>query len=95
MQYSQKNNKVFTNTCSCDKVLSRQVNTDCIKCTGFLIKDKDYNAYDTLAVVDKLKKSVDDGDMMSEEEILQMRGDMNPDNDQIIHRSWRLKKLLK
>ncbi|MFR7763542.1 MAG: hypothetical protein ACLU1S_10850 [Eubacterium sp.] len=65
------------------------------KRTGFLIKDKDYNAYDTLAVVDKLKKSVDDGDMMSEQEILQMRGEMNPDNDQITHRSRRLKKLLK
>mgnify|MGYP002542306288 FL=1 len=65
------------------------------KRTGFLIKDKDYNAYDTLAVVDKLKKSVDDGDMMSEQEILQMRGEMNPDNVQIMHRSKRLKKLLK
>ena len=65
------------------------------KRTGFLIKDKDYNAYDTLAVVDKLKKSVDDGDMMSEQEILQMRGEINPDNDQITHRSRRLKKLLK
>ena len=65
------------------------------KRTGFLVKDKDYAAYDTLAVVDKLKKSVDDGDMMSEQEILQMRGEMNPDNDQIMHRSRRLKKLLK
>ena len=66
-----------------------------IKRTGFLILDKDYNAYDTLAVVDKLKKSVDDGDMMSEEEILQMRGEINPDNDAVTHRSHRLKKLLK
>lgn len=32
---SQKNNKVFTNTCSCDKLLSSQMNTDCInlRCT--------------------------------------------------------------
>ena len=66
-----------------------------VVCCAYKNKDRDYNAYDTLAVVDKLKKSVEDGDMMSEEEILQMRGDMNPDNDQITHRSRRLKKLLK
>lgn len=32
---------------------------------------------------------------MSEAEILQMRGEMNPDNYQITHRTRRLKKLLK
>lgn len=63
--------------------------------TGFLILDKDYNAYDTLACVDKLKKSVDEGDMMSEEEILAMRGDLNPDNDAVMHRSRRLKRHMK
>lgn len=51
--------------------------------TGFLIRDKDYNAYDTLATVDKLKKSVDKGDMMTEEEILTLRGQINPDVDMI------------
>lgn len=40
MQYSQKNNKVFTNTCFCDKVLSRQVNTDCIKSRCTMSFDK-------------------------------------------------------
>ena len=59
--------------------------------TGFFIKDKDYNAYDTLAVVDKLKKSVDEGDMMSEKEILEARGQLNPDNDAITNRSLRMK----
>ena len=49
--------------------------------TGFFIKDKDYNAYDTLATVEKLQKSVDANDMMSEKEILEMRGTMNPDVD--------------
>lgn len=35
MHISQKNNIVFTNTCSCDKLLSSQMNTDFInsKCT--------------------------------------------------------------
>lgn len=60
--------------------------------TGFLIRDLDYNAYDTLACVDKLKKSVEEGDMMSEEEILSLRGELNPDNDAVSHRSRRLKR---
>ena len=61
------------------------------KRTGFFITDADYAAYDTLAVVDKLKKSVEDGDMMTEEEILTMRGEMNPDNDAITNRSFKLR----
>lgn len=60
--------------------------------TGFFITDKDYSAYDTLACVDKLKKTIDDGDMMSEEEILTLRGQLNPDNDNIRHMSRRLKR---
>jgi len=59
--------------------------------TGFFIKDKDYNAYNTLAVVDNLKKSVDEGDMMTEKEILEARGQLNPDNDAITNRSLRMK----
>ena len=51
--------------------------------TGFFISDKDYNAYDTLATVDRLKKAVDSGDMMSESEILAMRGAINPDVDMV------------
>ena len=60
--------------------------------TGFLITDADYASYDTLACVDKLKKSVDENDMMSAEEIMAMRGDINPDNDNVVHRSKRLKR---
>ncbi len=60
--------------------------------TGFLITNKDYASYDTLACVDNLKKSIDTGDMLSEEEILSMRGDMNPDNDNVLRRSRRLKR---
>jgi len=51
--------------------------------TGFFIKNKDYDAYDTLATVEQLKKAVDAGDMMTEEEILTMRGQMNPDVDSV------------
>lgn len=59
---------------------------------GFFITNKDYSSYDTLATVDKLKKSVDENDMMSPEEILAMRGELNPDNDAVTHRSRRLKR---
>lgn len=60
--------------------------------TGFFIRDFDYNSYDTLACVDKLKKSVDENDMMTPEEILAMRGEINPNNDNIGHMSHRLKR---
>lgn len=60
--------------------------------TGFFVRDFDYNSYDTLACVDKLKKSVDENDMMTPEEILSMRGEINPNNDNIGHMSHRLKR---
>lgn len=62
------------------------------KRTGFFVRDFDYNSYDTLACVDKLKKSVDENDMMTPEEILAMRGEINPNNDNIGHMSHRLKR---
>ncbi len=40
---------------------------------GWFINNSDYNAYDTLACVDNLKKSCKEGDMMSEEEILALQ----------------------
>lgn len=58
---------------------------------GFFVKNKDYNSYDTLATVGNLKKSVEKGDMMSEQEILELRGQLNPDNDAVTNRSFRLK----
>ena len=58
---------------------------------GFLVEDADYEAYDTLATVDRLKKSVDKGEMMSEKEILEMRGQLNPDNDAVTNRSFKHK----
>lgn len=62
---------------------------------GFFVTDRDYAAYDTLACVDKLKKSVDENDMMTPEEILAMRGDINPDNDNIGRVSKRFKRRYK
>lgn len=59
---------------------------------GFFISNKDYKSYDTLATVEKLKKSVDEGEMMSEEEIIALRQSINPDNDQIVRPSKKLKR---
>ena len=58
---------------------------------GFFIKDRDYNSYDTLACVEALEKSAREGDMLSEKEILEMRGQLNPDNDAVTNRSFRHK----
>lgn len=60
---------------------------------GWFIRNKDYSAYDTLAVVDKLKKDIDEGNMLSPAEILQLRENTNPDNDNIIKGSGRLRRL--
>lgn len=62
-----------------------------LKRTGFFIKNKDYASYDTLACVESLEKSAREGDMLSEKEILEMRGVLNPDNDAITNRSFKLK----
>lgn len=40
---------------------------------GWFIQDKDYNAYDTLACVDNLSKSCKEGDMLTEDEILNLQ----------------------
>lgn len=40
---------------------------------GWFVKDRDYAAYDTLACVGNLKKKIEEGDMMSEEQILALR----------------------
>lgn len=41
---------------------------------GWFVSDKDYGLYDTLACVGNLKKSIDDGDMESEIEIINRQG---------------------
>lgn len=63
--------------------------------TGFFILDKDYNNYDTLATVDQLKKSVDNNEMLSEAEIIALRGNINPDDDAVLNPSRKLRKVWK
>lgn len=66
-----------------------------VKRVGWFIKDSDYNAYDTLATVEKLKKAVDQNEMMTEEQILALRGKLNPDNDAIVSGTRKLRRMRK
>lgn len=65
--------------------------------TGFFITDKDYAAYDTLAVVERLEKAVDKNDLRSEEEILLARGQLQSDLEQVnpskkLKRRWKKRR---
>ncbi len=62
--------------------------------TGWFVRDRDYHAYDTLACVGNLKKSVKEGDMMTEEEILRLRvNDGNAGIDGITAPSRKFRRL--
>lgn len=57
----------------------------------WFVRDGDYNAYDTLACVGNLQKSMQEGDMMSEEEILKLQQntqDVNMDGVSRPSRQW-------
>lgn len=66
-----------------------------LKRTGWLIKDFDYKAYDTLACVSNLITSCKAGDMLSTEEILNNIGSVEADYDSVVHQSHKLKRRLK
>lgn len=62
---------------------------------GWFIKDAAFNAYDTLACVGNLAKSCKEGDMLSEEQILELQRN-NPVNiDGIVNPSRKLKRASK
>lgn len=65
--------------------------------TGFFVRNRDYNAYDTLAVVDNLQKSFDQGDILSDEEILRLRNPQSftDSNDDTSNIAGRFKKFLR
>jgi len=52
---------------------SSPANVACKAILCWFVKDKDYKAYDTYECVDKLKKDMKEGQMMSPEEILALR----------------------
>lgn len=63
--------------------------------TGWLIQDRDYQAYDTLACVGNLVKSCESGDMLTTEEILTNLGDPSADYESVAHQSGKLKRRFK
>lgn len=67
-----------------------------LKRTCWFVRDEDYNAYDTLQVVDNLKKKFDEGDMLSEAEILANQAPPTPLGvDGVTNPSRKLKKIRK
>lgn len=63
--------------------------------TGFFIEDKHFDLYDTNALVEKLNKDARSGKVLTDEEILTLRGQLNPDNDAIINPSFKLRRMRK
>lgn len=54
-----------------------------LKTIGIFVEDKLYNAYDTLANVESLAKKWRDGDLLTEQEILELRGQSIANTDMI------------
>lgn len=59
----------------------------------WFVTNADYDAYDTLAVVGQLKKSVDSGDMMSSEEILALQQNQPANMDGVVNPSRRYRRM--
>ena len=59
----------------------------------WFVRNRDYNAYNTLAVVDTLKKRYDEKDMMTEAEILTARAPAGPTPDAVTHRTRKGRKI--
>lgn len=59
---------------------------------GWFIQDKDFNSYNTLECVGNLIKSCEDGDMISEEEILKLREGVEANENAIVHQSRKFKR---
>ncbi len=63
-----------------------------LKTVGFFVTNAHFKAYDTLATVDLLDKSVKHDKMLTAEQILALRGETYTDNDAITKPSRILKK---
>lgn len=59
----------------------------------WFVRNCDYNAYNTLAVVDTLQKRYDEKDMMTEAEILAARAPAAPTPDAVTNRSRKGRKI--
>lgn len=63
-----------------------------IKRSGFFIRNKDFNAYDTFACVGNLAKSCAEGDMLSSEEILTLQCNNGANLDGILNPSKKYRR---
>lgn len=97
--------QVTSNVVSCDKLwrLQRHYVFDAwemenaanpqnirpVRRTGFFVFNRDYAAYDTLACVGNLKKAFEEGDMLSEQEILELQCNQGPNMDAVAQPSRR------
>lgn len=66
-----------------------------LKHQGFFVKNSDYAAYDTLAVVKNMIKDYEKGEMLSDAEILELQGETEKSEGNIRRPSRKLKKRLK
>lgn len=62
---------------------------------GWFVRNEDYEAYDTLACVGNLKKSVESGDMMTEQEILGLQCNQSPNMDAVMSPSKKYVKSIR
>ena len=62
---------------------------------GWFVRDRDYEAYDTLACVGNLKKSFEEGDMLSEEEILALQCNQGANMDAVEKPSRKYRRIRK
>ncbi|MCD8017397.1 MAG: hypothetical protein LUE97_06335 [Oscillospiraceae bacterium] len=75
--------------------LENATNTQLIKPLSrkcWFVRDRDYNAYNTLACVCNLKKSMKEGDMMTEAEILALQQNSQQSNMEVVtnpSRRWK------
>ena len=66
-----------------------------VKISAWFVRDADYAAYDTLAVVGNLEKSFSEGDMLSEAEILAYQVPVSGDLDRVTKPSRKLRNMRK
>lgn len=78
--------------------IERAENTANIKCMGsacWFVKDKDYKAYDTYGSVEKLKKDIEEGKMMSDTELEALGVGSSDINMDVVNYSKKYKKKVK
>ncbi len=74
---------------------SNPANCHSLGTSCWFIRNSDFNAYDTYSVVDKLKKDVKEGNMMTPEEILQLRVGPEVSNMEGVTYSKKYRKRMK